>query len=306
MNGKLAMTGKKGWREILQPHTRSAGNKDYISVGIKTAEYRIALVGNQTGKLHKSTVAFNQRCEHRTIRVRNAVTVRRRSGRQQFVAGDHQPHPRAAVYANLLDANRTEYADVLRPQPPAGLKERRALPNVLSAPADVLAGRHRGKRSYGKRTFRRSALLRFGFNPLGRQNGVAAARQGRSGHDTDSLSCTDLPSKGTSGKGISNHGQRQAIVRSGTLRAFGGECVSIHGGTVEPRHIHAAGDRLSEHSTGCHLQSRGFGVERMQSGIEPCEGGLDRMAFRKTPHPYIVVLCVPVLIVHASMIVTAM
>jgi hypothetical protein len=149
MDRKLSVAGKKRRRKILHPHTRSPGHENNVRVGKEALKNRIAFVGHKAGKVDETTIAFNKRGEHRTIRIDYAMTTRLRPGRQQLIAGHNEPHSRTSKHANLVDTNGTEYADVLRPQPASSLKESCTLTDVLPTPADVLAGRNRRERSDG-------------------------------------------------------------------------------------------------------------------------------------------------------------
>ena len=59
------------------------------------------LVAQEPGKLHHAAVALDQRRQHRTVRVGNPESLGTRSRRQQFVAGDHEPHARPPHHLHL-------------------------------------------------------------------------------------------------------------------------------------------------------------------------------------------------------------
>ena len=91
-----------------------------VGVGVERVEDRIVFVGHQAGKVDETAVALDEGGEHRSVGVGDAIPVRLRTGRQQLVAGHHQPHPRPAEHAHVSDADRTEHAQVLRTQHASG------------------------------------------------------------------------------------------------------------------------------------------------------------------------------------------
>ena len=95
------------------------------------------VVGHQTGEIDETSVALDEGGEHRSVGVGDSITVRLRTGRQQFVAGHHQPDPRPAEHANLSHADRTEHAQILRAQHASGLEQRGASDDVFAASADM-------------------------------------------------------------------------------------------------------------------------------------------------------------------------
>ena len=74
------------------------------AVGMKRIQDRIVVVGHQPGKIDETSVALDEGGEHRPVGVGDSITVRLRTGRQQFVAGHHQPDPRPAEHAHLSHA----------------------------------------------------------------------------------------------------------------------------------------------------------------------------------------------------------
>jgi hypothetical protein len=112
---------------------------------MESLEDGIVLVGHQTGEIDQTSVTLDEGGEHRPVGVDNPITVRPRTGRQQFVAGHDQPNPRLAKHPHFSHAYRTEHSQVLRAQQTSGLEDRRPTGDIFSSRADMFARRHCGE-----------------------------------------------------------------------------------------------------------------------------------------------------------------
>src|SRR5262245_42864273 len=90
MHPELAVLPEQGRREVLDADARSAGDDDNVRIGRERLENRARLVANETWKIDDGAVAPGERGQHRTVCVRDRVTLRRRSRGEQLVAGDRQ------------------------------------------------------------------------------------------------------------------------------------------------------------------------------------------------------------------------
>ena len=95
-------------------------------------ENRLAIVADETGKLDDAAVAFDEGREHRAVGVGDVDAVRPRSSRQQLVAGHDEPHARTPDDTHLAMADRTEDAEILRPQHAAAFEDGRPARDVFA------------------------------------------------------------------------------------------------------------------------------------------------------------------------------
>src|SRR5215475_3877903 len=141
MNGEFAVAREKRRRKIFQSYTRSSGDDYYIRIRVQAVQDGVVFIRDQRGEIDKTSVAFNEGREHWSIGVRNAMPMRPRTGRQQFIPGDHQADSRPAIDMHLFNTDGTQHSKVLRPQQSSMRQECRPLSNVLSPAADMFTRR---------------------------------------------------------------------------------------------------------------------------------------------------------------------
>ena len=270
VNGQLAVLRDQRRREVFDADARATRDDDHIGLGLERLEDRIGFVRHQARKVDETAVALDEGGEHRSVGVGDSITVRPRTGWQQFVARHHQPDARPAEHRHVADANRTEHAEILRTQHPASLEQRGSADDVLSGSADILAGRYGGEGADGRI---RPGLV---FDPFGGQHGVAAERQGSAGHDSNALADPDRALKRTSRQRVADHDQWKAVIRRRPLGAFRHDGVTVHRGAVESGYVHVAHDGVAN--------TRPAAIRRGTSSVR--RGPTARQARRGRLRPY--------------------
>ena len=98
-------------------------------------------IRDQGREVDKTSVAFNEGREHRSIGVRDAMPMRPRTGRQQFITRHYQADPRPAIDLHVFNTDGTQHSKVLRPQQSSMRQECRPLGDVLPSAADMFTRR---------------------------------------------------------------------------------------------------------------------------------------------------------------------
>ncbi len=65
--------------QVLDADARSSRNDDDIHVRLKRFENRVAVIANQTREIDETSVALDQRSEHRPVGIGNMKAVRLRA-----------------------------------------------------------------------------------------------------------------------------------------------------------------------------------------------------------------------------------
>jgi hypothetical protein len=100
-----------------------------------------------------------------------------------------------------------------------------------------------------------------GFGPLGGQHRIGTGRHRSASHDPDGLTDGDRPGERVARHRVTDHDEREAVIRSRPLRALRGDRVPVHGGAVESRHVHAADDRAGQNAPCRRRQAQDLGPQ---------------------------------------------
>ena len=136
--------GDQTGRVIFLAHGAAARNENGVRPGrLERRSDALRPVGQNLVGQDLATVARDQRCEHRRVRIRDARTLGPRARWQQLVSRDHELHARPPHDLHLCAPDGRERADVLRSQTPAraehaftGERGQRTRPRLRDAELD--------------------------------------------------------------------------------------------------------------------------------------------------------------------------
>ena len=178
--------------------------------------------------LEQPAVARDQAAQHRRIGVVDVVHAFRSTRRDHLVAGHDDAHLGFADRRDLIDAQRRQHTDILRPQSPACGKHSHAAPDVLADAADVLA------RPEGHR---RLDPVRRVADILRRDHRIGTVGQRRAGHDAHRLAGLHTALECLSGERAADHAECKRVVVAGADGFFAVHRVPVHRGAIERRHV---------------------------------------------------------------------
>src|SRR5215467_7009488 len=81
MNGEFAMAREKRRRKVFHSDTRSSGDDHDIRIRVQALQNGVVFIRDQRGKIDKTSIAFNERREHWSISIHDAMSMRTRTGR---------------------------------------------------------------------------------------------------------------------------------------------------------------------------------------------------------------------------------
>ena len=179
------------------------------------------------------------------------------------------------------DPLRAQDAEVLRPEPAAGLEEEVAGLHVLAPAADVLAGRDR-----------LDDLDRLGAGDRARQldggDGVGPRRDWGPGGDLDRLARPDLPAERPRGPRSPDDLEPGRAVPAGAEGLLAPERVAVHRRAIKGRHVPTRDDHDRQDATLGASERDREGVEGRDVRVDQCRHLADGDPGAEAPHPRVV------------------